>query len=218
MEYNPDIFFKELTFPGFSQQALSRATLPEITNDERRRTEAPVGPLKHARRTIVDTSEGIVKSAFFKHKNINDQIFINHATNLLQLGKSDFIRIMIQWIWGSSTSTPHTDNGRSSQLLYITDPGGTNVETHWFIEPGQPLIRTWTLELTGMNDTRHLKKIFTAVLKPNTWYYFNTAIIHSVTNMESDRVGFSVVSDDIMSLGTTANPSFAPKINGLIVY
>lgn len=192
MNYNPDIFFKEMYFPQFDEQLLSRTKLPEFTENERQLYEATLDP--STRRTMVSTPEGIVKTAFYKNKGIADRELVSHTKDLLQLEQSKEIHLIRQWAWGSHTTTAHTDYLRDSQLLYITDPGGPNVETHWFIEPGEPLIRPWKLAMHCIDDTRHFEKVCSTVLKPNTWYYFNTAILHSVTNMVSERVAFSVVS------------------------
>ena len=151
------------------------------------------GPGHQQRRIHVTTHNGNETCAFYHFKPIfTPEISTELFASVGLENDSTPERIAQQWIWGTTTSTPHTDFTRLEEYIYIVDPGGHNVVTTWFIEPGQPLIRDRNIELSRMSNTTHLKKVCSTILKPNVWYYFNTSIIHSVENIESMRTSICI--------------------------
>jgi len=195
MNYSPDLFCKELPVGKINEQLLLDCGIPVFTDRERILHENNISKTSRvARRDIVITNEGTIKCSWYTNKKITNKLFLNHILSLFgsMLKDLKYPKIEKQWIWGSSTSTPHTDIGRDYFYMYLLDTGGDQVKTNWYIEPSFPLERDWRPYLTAMNDTRHLKKVHSTIFKPKTWYYFNSKIIHEVTNMTSTRTAITV--------------------------
>ena len=192
--YSQDLFFKELPCSPIDEQLLLNCEIPGFSQEDRYQHENTPAP---HRRDMVITSDGIVKTSHHRSRIIKDLTFKNHIIELLKNETTDFENILIrkQWIWGSTTSSPHTDHGRDTFYMYIVDLGGDNVLTNWYEEPGYPLIQKWERRLTKLDDTRHLKKIHTAIFKPKTWYKFNANIIHDVVNITSVRSAIAVETE-----------------------
>lgn len=189
-EYPLELPLKELDYTRIDEDILYRSALT-LSDEERIQLETAVN---HGRRDLVQTENGIVKTAWHRSKNIDDTEFQDHVINILapEFQTTDDIKVKQQWIWGSPTITPHVDWGREQFLMYILDTGGENVTTNFYIEPGYPLYRKWIPFLSKIEDTRQLIKVYTATLKPKTWYYMNANIIHDVVGMTSPRIAISV--------------------------
>jgi hypothetical protein len=192
-EYSQDLFFKEIKCPRIDNECLLKSEIPDFSQEEIIAYQETINP---GRRDLVMTPDGIIKTAWHKGKTINDTKFNQHIIDLLkdEIDGLDDIEIKKQWVWGSSSLTCHTDWGRDSFYMYILEPGGDNVETRWFLEKNQPLIRKWSRSLTMINDTRDLIKVHSTVLKTNTWYHFNANIIHDIVGMTSMRTAIIVTA------------------------
>lgn len=184
-----DFFFKELNYPPLDEALLSRASLPEFPYEEQLEIEKKVDETPELRRQIVETPNGRIKTAYYYNKKVVDEELINAARETLQLTGYDRkeTNMVRQWVWGGDCLSAHTDENRQCQFIYILDTGGEGIQTSWYMEPGKPVARKWKRYLTCINDTRHLIKLCSVVLKPKTWYYFNTAIIHDVQNIQAMR-------------------------------
>jgi hypothetical protein len=183
------LFFKELPYPPIDEQLLLDCNIPILSNEDKIKHQNIVDP---NRRFIVNTPEGITKCSWFLNKKINDQKFNSHIKEILKDEGCNLTEIRKQWVWGSNSLTAHTDKGRKFLYMYILDPGGDNVETRWFLEPGKSIEREWERSLTMIHDTQHLEKVYSIILKPKTWYYFNASIIHDVINMTSERTAITL--------------------------
>jgi hypothetical protein len=183
------LFFKELPYPPIDEQLLLDCNIPILSNEDKIKHQNIVDPY---RRFIVNTHEGITKCSWFLGKKINDQKFNSHIKEILKDEGCNLTELRKQWIWGSKSLTAHTDKGRKFLYMYILDPGGDNVETRWFLEPGKSIEREWERSLTMIHDTQHLEKVYSIILKPKTWYYFNASIIHDVINMTSERTAITL--------------------------
>ena len=212
-KYDHSLFFKELPYPPIDEQLLLDCNIPILSNEDKIKHQNKVNPY---RRFIVNTHEGIMKCSWYLNKKINDQQFNNHIKEILkdegcnlafghqkipnyasgpgwaQCPKHSLLDIRKQWVWGSNSLTAHNDKGRKFFYMYILDPGGDNVETRWFLEPGKYIEREWERSLTMIHDTQHLEKVYSIILKPKTLYYFNSSIIHDVINMTSERTAITV--------------------------
>ncbi len=98
---------------------------------------------------------------------------------------------------GDSTVTgPHVDNPGKLRFYYLIDAGGDNVETVWYLRPGQPAIfdmtkwdKPYPYSYNNIDDLIVLDK---TIFPLNTWILFNGYILHGVNNVTHDRINFNV--------------------------
>jgi len=98
--------------------------------------------------------------------------------------------------WGCSVSTkyegalgPHTDRSRDFALLYVVDPGGSNVRTTFWQEHDKPLVRERFL---WVDDYSRLKLVEAADFGVGRWLLLNGQVLHSVENLERHRITFQL--------------------------
>lgn len=103
---------------------------------------------------------------------------------LHQQGIKGFKDVSVQTIQQGDTLGPHTDSWQSCKLFYLLEPGGPNVETIWYQQPGHDLIREKFLLI---EDTKDLEVVHRMVIPPRQWGFINVQIIHEVKNMTSRR-------------------------------
>jgi hypothetical protein len=105
---------------------------------------------------------------------------------------------------------PHCDMPGKIRLMYLIDSGGSNVETIWYIKPGQPMVVDVDLwnethkEPPHYNNINELIEIDRACLPTNTWISFNGYVLHGVENISgtlmfldisfgADKIDFGLV-------------------------
>lgn len=121
---------------------------------------------------------------------------------------SDRIKtVWVQTIKGGNFG-PHIDGpGRTSgsrryfNLMYIIDPGGDNVLTHFY----KPIDSNIGDKTVFSNDEVVLKETFH--YKPNTWNLMTNQEIHSVEGVTGTRLGLSI---------SFYNPDLPQKFKDLI--
>jgi hypothetical protein len=86
-------------------------------------------------------------------------------------------------------SPPHCDRARKVSINYILQTGGDNVRTCFFNEKRKGTDLTAAENLTYDQLTRN----FDVCLPYNTWHSFDVQTYHSVENIESTRVLFSLI-------------------------
>lgn len=103
---------------------------------------------------------------------------------------------------------PHTDMKRGDFCIHwIFSTGGDQVKTCWWQEKGHDLIRPpWTNKI----DYSNLDLVDEMVWKPERWCIFRTDIIHSVTNIQTERTAFAVGVSGIIDVD--GNDSLYMKI------
>jgi len=86
---------------------------------------------------------------------------------------------------------PHTDGKVRGPfcISFILNTGGSNVETLWWKEFGNDLIRSpwshvWDLNLLERQDS--------IIFPENNWNIMRTDIIHSVHNIKTNRLSFTI--------------------------
>lgn len=96
-----------------------------------------------------------------------------------------------QLMRNGSAFTPHTDGGKRRYILnYLVDAGGTDVETQWFCEKGQTLVRD--CQPMQFPDASKLDLIKTVVIPEKTWSMIYGKIIHAVVGMTNKRIQLSI--------------------------
>jgi hypothetical protein len=96
-----------------------------------------------------------------------------------------------QLMRNGSAFTPHTDGGHRRYILnYLVDAGGTGVETQWFCEKGQSLVRD--CQPMQFPDASKLDLIKTVVIPEKTWTMLYGKIIHAVVGMTNKRIQLSI--------------------------
>lgn len=98
-------------------------------------------------------------------------------------------KVMMHDTYGSPINGPHTDSSRLMALNYYIRPGGKNVETVWWQETKQPIRRPQNTFPLHYSDLKELER---TTCKMGTWYLLNTAVVHSVENMTSNRTYISL--------------------------
>jgi len=96
-----------------------------------------------------------------------------------------------QLMRNGSAFTPHTDGGHRRYILnYLVDAGGSSVETQWFQEKGQMLVRD--CQAMQFPDASKLDLIKTVVIPEKTWSMIYGKIIHAVVGMTNKRIQLSI--------------------------
>lgn len=88
---------------------------------------------------------------------------------------------------GSTTHLCHTDSyPRRWVLNYMHKLGGTNIQTRFFKEIGQPLLRDPLTRPTPEKDP-NIELIHSVVVEPNRWWLLNSGVLHDVINITGSR-------------------------------
>ena len=87
---------------------------------------------------------------------------------------------------------PHTDYLRDFGINYIHVLGGNDVKTVWYQEEGFPIVRNGRCRQPDYQRLSILKEV---VLPANQWHVLRTDILHSVENLQSNRIRISVDID-----------------------
>lgn len=98
------------------------------------------------------------------------------------------------------TILPHTDQTRALSLLYLLDPGGSNVHTEFWQEKNHSIHREMK---TLVGDYSLLESLKSVQWPLKTWILLNTNILHSVEQMTSKRVHFQISLATDPNLPTT---------------
>jgi hypothetical protein len=88
---------------------------------------------------------------------------------------------------------PHTDYLRQYGINYIHQLGGDCVTTVWYQEIGKPVVREGR---TRQPDYAKLTVVDQVVLPANQWHVLRTDVLHSVENLQSNRIRISVDIDE----------------------
>jgi hypothetical protein len=83
----------------------------------------------------------------------------------------------------------HTDTTRNFALIYLLESGGPDVQTVFYQEINQPLLRrprTYGEDLTKLIMLDQIK------IPLHTWVILDSRILHSVENLTRNRVAFQV--------------------------
>jgi len=87
---------------------------------------------------------------------------------------------------------PHTDYLRDFGINYIHVLGGDNVKTVWYQEEGFPVVRDGRCRQPNYQKLSVLEEV---VLPVNQWHILRTDILHSVENLQSNRIRITVDLD-----------------------
>lgn len=108
--------------------------------------------------------------------------------------------IVPEWTETTVSKTPasigphmgaHTDKSNNFRLMYVLQPGGENCRTVWYQEKGQPFYRPGRLWL-NIDDFDQLIEKDYVVMPAGKWVLMSTQHLHSVENIESDRIAIHV--------------------------
>lgn len=191
------------------------------------------------RRAYVDTDDGRFSNvAYFLHHKLDP----NELDPMIEWAKKTFPllsefeylggqdpnfgdwTIHLQTTWPKSGEksgwqTPHVDIGRSGELIYFIDLGGEDIVTSWYHDPNSSLYKHETMK--NIRDIRGWKEINSTILKPKTWYYFRTNIVHGAKLLTSKRIALvitfrrhnSKLNDAFYEYLHTINPNFTLNLN-----
>ncbi len=128
---------------------------------------------------------------------VNNTVCTRHAINpeIVEWAKQNIspefhaIGLNCQGIEGNSVAIPHTDRTRNWTLMWVIDPGGTDVSTVFWQEQGCEVERE-----PGYypKDYECLTAIETHVFETGRWVLLNAKVIHSVENLESVRKSIQI--------------------------
>lgn len=129
----------------------------------------------------------IYKRAYYRRYDTDDQVAIWIRENITP----NFSQVGSQIIYDGGAFSPHTDGGPREYILnYLIDPGGTNVETQWFIESGKDLQRPG--DALQYPDPSSLKKVKSTCFPKGSWSLLYGKIIHAVAGVDGQRVQLSI--------------------------
>ena len=137
------------------------------------------------------------KNAYYKSYSIENKELFNQLEKwfrelplIKDFRKTDLVEkvnyaIHYQTSWGANWHSPHTDNQRRGQLIYILETGGDDVITTWYYEKGQTI--NSSEYLSNITENEDLIELVSVKLKPRTWYYFRTDVIHGAKGLTGQR-------------------------------
>jgi hypothetical protein len=97
------------------------------------------------------------------------------------------------WQYFDAQQVPHTDITREWVLLYNLEVGGDQVELVFYQEPGKQLVNE---RGAGFDEYNHLFEVMRVPSPPaNTWFMFNSQVIHGIQNQQSTRVNLQLSFD-----------------------
>ena len=103
----------------------------------------------------------------------------------------DYSQAGSQVIYQGQSFAPHTDGGPRRYILnYLIDAGGDHVATQWFREKNRELIREGPA--LQYPEGENLELVKSTVIPTATWTALFGKVIHSVVNVESQRLQLSV--------------------------
>lgn len=137
---------------------------------------------------------------------INDQTLVSTQSTRYAIQDSAFINwikenIVDSWTecglsvtyanCESSIHGAHTDHTRDYVLLYVLDPGGSDVTVSWYQEHGYPLYRGNNLG-RGICDYSTLDLVERIQVPTHTWAIYNVKILHGAENITHDRLTLQI--------------------------
>lgn len=196
-------FFKILNIPPLP------AELEQLLEDTISKTKIST-PEESLKLTNWDTNDpGYGKRVFIKDgKSIQGTRSYHHD---LPEPIRDWVKknVLDRWLFCNLAITPgtcnihgiHTDKTRRYLIIYMIDPGGSNVITRWYQEKGFPVARTEIGHSLIKNyDEHELIEIASHIIQPKTWIAFDAKILHDAQNIVSDRIALHIGMDETFDL------------------
>lgn len=91
---------------------------------------------------------------------------------------------------------PHVDANRNFSLQYLIETGGDSVETAWYQEKGQEILRPDIRHVFDLSkivlDYEQLDQLGRIILPKNRWVCLSTNIIHAVENLQGRRLSLQI--------------------------
>lgn len=117
---------------------------------------------------------------------------LNKLDSTLHIGSSAVSKtgIAIQKITKEyQHNPPHTDGAGELVLFYFLSLGGDAVQTIWYREEGQSLVRSLGIKET---DSASLFEVHRVIIPESRWVMLTSNIFHGVDNIQDDRVSISI--------------------------
>jgi hypothetical protein len=103
----------------------------------------------------------------------------------------DYSQAGSQVMYQGQAFSPHTDGGPRRYILnYLIDAGGSDVATQWFQEQGRELVREGPA--LQYPEGEKLELVKSVIIPTATWTALFGKVIHSVVNLEKERLQLSV--------------------------
>jgi hypothetical protein len=100
----------------------------------------------------------------------------------------NYLRVKFS-IHHGTIAPPHTDYLRDYGIHYIYNPGGDDVRTVWYQEQGQSIVRNGRVRQPDYSKLTVLEEV---VLPAKKWHVLRTDIVHSVENLQGNRIRIAV--------------------------
>lgn len=184
-----DYFFQPIDLPPLPERFVQEALIEERTD------------------LIVTSTDRHIEDKGGRYRNARLQrwrLGQDLASWLQSQGIHGFKDVSVQTINQGDTLGPHTDSWQSCKLFYLLQPGGANVETIWYRQPGKDLIRKKFLLIDNTTD---LEVVHRMVIPPLQWGFINVQIIHEVRNITACRETFVASFDDYPDISAWITPS-----------
>lgn len=103
----------------------------------------------------------------------------------------DFSQIGVHLMASGGAFSPHTDGGPRMYILnYLIHTGGDNVETKFWQEKGQSLVREGPAMQYSNAD--NLDLVSSVVVSKGTWSALYGKVIHSISNITGSRIALTI--------------------------
>jgi hypothetical protein len=173
-----EYFFKPIDLPPLPKEFINEALNGErnelmVTNKDR----------------LINDNGHVYKNAKLNRWRLSQSI----ADWLVEQGINGFTDVCIQLVNKGKILGPHTDGVQRVKLFYNILAGGDAVETIWYQEENQTLIREKQLLVSNKNN---LVERYRCKIPTLQWGLLNVGIIHEVRGMTSKRESVVASFDD----------------------
>lgn len=145
---------------------------------------------EHANRPVIKNDGNVEISQVQKRYSVDPEIWQwvreNIHDDIIDCG------ITVSHFADRPTMGAHTDSTRSFTLLYLLSTGGDDVETVFWQEKDQPLIRPLK---TLPSDYRTLEVVDSIIIPEKTWVLLDARVIHGIERLTGKRIAFQVSLD-----------------------
>ena len=192
------IFCKELNLPAPPDSLIEYSL--KVLNNETDIKNMQTGP-SHLKTKMGETPKLYERYIDYMGENyraanverfpFNDSLLSWFESNIYEhIKKCNTYQLSSQLIKNGFILHPHTDGPRGPYVLsYLLDAGGNSVDTIWFKEAKQEILRDPGLGLLFFED---LEELFRFRVRPFTWTLMDARVLHAVVGMTRTRKMISV--------------------------
>lgn len=180
-------FYAELDLPAMPNHFVQQAIATVVDHHSKEFTVT--GRSQEYYERILNNNGEQYRSSRSHRYHMGDDFSHWIKTNIVSMFREASVSVLRR---RSPSFGPHSDTRTQFRLIFPVNTGGQNCCTTWWQEKNRDLFPSLGHVVTDYNQLIELDKI---TMIPNRWYIIDTRVLHSVENVESDRVALHVSLD-----------------------